>query len=130
MHRTRAVATAVMTATLIVAIGCGSGAKPASSSATPVPPSGHGATIAKKKHRRAANWATYHGNLARTGVDTTPPALGSVHRTWTRQLDGPGYGEPLAVGDRVYAATANKTLYAPRAPHRQIAWKRHPRAPG
>ena len=112
-----------MTATLIVAIGCGSGAKPDSSSAT-VPPGQHGAVIAKKK-KRAATWATYHGNLARTGIDTTSPALGSVHRIWTQQFDGPVYGEPLAVGKHVYVATENNTVYAVSARSGRIAWRRH-----
>jgi outer membrane protein assembly factor BamB len=127
MRGTRLVATAVMTAALVVAIGCGSGAKPDSSDAT-VPPGQHGATIAKKK-KRIANWVTYHGNLARTGVDTTSPALGTVHRTWTRQVDAPVYGEPLAVGKRVYVATENNTVYALSARNGRVAWRRHLGAP-
>src|SRR5690242_6037825 len=123
MHRTRAVATAVMTATLLVAIGCGSGAKPDSSDAT-VPPGQHGAMIAKKGGH-APNWATYHGNLARTGVDTTSPALGNVHRIWAQQFDGPVYGEPLAVGKRVYVATENNTVYSLNASNGKVAWHRH-----
>jgi outer membrane protein assembly factor BamB len=122
MHRTRAVATLVMFSALIVAIGCGSGAKPESSSATV--PSGHGATIAKKK-KRVANWATYHGNLARTGVDTTSPPLGNVHRIWARGLDGSVYGEPLAVGNRVYVATEGNTVFALSARSGKVAWRRH-----
>jgi outer membrane protein assembly factor BamB len=113
-----------MTATLIVAIGCGSGAKPDSSSATV--PTGHGTdAAAAKKRGRSASWATYHGNLARTGVDTTSPSLGNVHRTWTRQLDAPVYGEPLAVGKRVYVATENDTVYALSARNGKVAWRRH-----
>jgi outer membrane protein assembly factor BamB len=112
-----------MAATLIVAIGCGSGAKPDSSSPT-VAAGQHGAMFAKKGGR-AANWATYHGNLARTGVDTSSPPLGNVRRTWTRQLDGPVYGEPLAVGRRVYVATENNTVYALSARNGGIAWRRH-----
>src|SRR5262249_551084 len=97
---------------------------PDSSSATV--PSGHGPmTAAKKKGGRPANWATYHGNLARTGVDTTSPPLGNVHRIWARQLDGPVYGEPLAVGRRVYVATENNTVYALSARTGGVAWRRH-----
>jgi len=111
-----------MTATLVAGIGCGSGsAETTTTSATG--PSGQ-ASAAKKRHR-AANWTTYHGNLARTGIDTTSPPLGQVHRTWTRQLDAPVYGEPLAVGKRVYVATENNTVYALNAGNGKIAWKRH-----
>lgn len=121
----------VMTAALIAAIGCGSGAKPDSSSATVTPAGGTAqATPAKKKKKkkkpkRLANWPTYHANLARTGVDTTSPPLGSFHRTWTKQLDGQVYAEPLAVGSRVYAATENNTVYALNARNGHVAWKRH-----
>jgi outer membrane protein assembly factor BamB len=121
--RTRAVAGAVMTAVLIAAIGCGSGAKPASSSAT-VTPRTERASVAKK-HRRAANWPTYHANLARTGVDVTSPGIAGFHRTWTHQFDGQVYAEPLAVGSRVYVATENNTVYALNAHNGHVAWKRH-----
>ncbi len=112
----------VGTAALIVAIGCGSGGKPDSSSAT-VTPAGHAS--AAKKHGHSANWPTYHANLARTGVDTTSPGVSGFHRTWTQQFDGQVYAEPLALGNRVYVATENNTVYALNAATGQVAWKRH-----
>ncbi|MGA9372033.1 MAG: PQQ-binding-like beta-propeller repeat protein [Solirubrobacterales bacterium] len=121
--RTRAVAGALMTSALIAAIGCGSGAKPDPSSATVTPDPGQ-AGIAKKRGH-TANWPTYHANLARTGVDRTSPALGQVHRAWSRPLDGALYAEPLAVGNRVYAATENNTVYALNARNGHVTWKRH-----
>ncbi|HEX3562693.1 MAG TPA: PQQ-binding-like beta-propeller repeat protein, partial [Solirubrobacterales bacterium] len=125
MIRTRAVATVVMTAALIAAIGCGSSAKPDSSSATVTPLGQADAAKRHKRHKSPANWPTYHANLARTGVDTTSPALGSFHRTWTQRFDGQVYAEPLAVGRRVYVATENNTVYALNAANGHIAWKRH-----
>jgi outer membrane protein assembly factor BamB len=123
MLRTRAAAAAVMVGVLIAAIGCGSGSKPASSSAAVTSaPSGQ-ATGAKAKG--SANWPTYHANLARTGVDQTSPPLGQVRQAWSRQLDGALYAEPLALGDRVYVATENNTVYALNARTGHIAWKRH-----
>ena len=116
-----------MTAALIAAIGCGSGADPDSSSATT--PSGQADAVVAKKRGRTANWATYHGNLARTGVDTTSPPLAQVHRAWTRQVDAPVYGEPLAVGNRVYVATENNSVYALSARNGKVAWRRHLGAP-
>jgi outer membrane protein assembly factor BamB len=124
MLRTRAVAVLVMTAVLIAGIGCGSGAGPDSSSAS-VTSSGPGRASAAKRHKRPAAWPTYHANLARTGVDTTSPALGAFHRTWSRQFDGLLYAEPLAVGSRVYVATENNTVYALNARSGHVAWKRH-----
>jgi outer membrane protein assembly factor BamB len=120
-----------MTATLVVAIGCGSGAKSTSVAATNrvvLDDAGQGAAAKKKKKKKPkhlANWPTYHANLARTGVDTTSPPLGSFQRAWTKQLDGQVYAEPLAVGSRVYAATENNTVYALNARNGHVAWKRH-----
>src|SRR5690348_1319366 len=107
MLRTRAVAILVMTAGLLVAIGCGScGAK---SEPRTISPAGLG-TAAKAKG--SANWPTYHANNARTGVDTTSPPLGQVHRAWSHSVDGAIYAEPLVLGSRVYVATENNTVYA------------------
>jgi hypothetical protein len=113
-----------MTAALIVATGCGSGAKPDPSGAT-VSPNVPGQASAAKTKKRAASWPTYHANLARTAVDTTSPGVAGFHRSWARTLDGLIYAEPLAVGSRVYVATENNTVYALNARNGQVAWKRH-----
>jgi putative pyrroloquinoline-quinone-binding quinoprotein len=76
-----------------------------------------------KKHR--ANWPTYHANLARTGVDTSSPPLGQLSRSWTAQLDGQVYAEPLVVGSRVYAATENNSVYALNARTGRVMWRRN-----
>jgi outer membrane protein assembly factor BamB len=114
-----------MTAVLIAAIGCGSGGGSTSSTAVAKSTPSGPATEAKKKGRRAANWPTYHANLGRTAVDTTSPKMSNFHRTWTRQFDGQIYAEPLALGNRVYVATENNTVYAVNAANGHIAWKRH-----
>jgi outer membrane protein assembly factor BamB len=114
-----------MTAVLIAAIGCGSGGGPTSSTAVAKSTPSGPATVAKKNPRRAANWPTYHANLARTAVDTTSPKMSNFHRTWTRQFDGQVYAEPLAVANRVYVATETNTVYALNAANGHIAWKRH-----
>ncbi len=113
-----------MTAALIVAVGCGSGGKPDPSGATVAPNVPGQASVAKTK-KRAANWPTYHANLARTAVDTSSPPVAGFRRTWTRTLDGQVYAEPLTVGSRVYVATENNTVYALNARNGQVAWKRH-----
>jgi polyvinyl alcohol dehydrogenase (cytochrome) len=124
MAGTRVTGLTVVTAALVAGIGCGSDAGPTASSATIATSSDHGAMIAKQRKRTAA-WRTYHGNLARTGVDTTSPPLRQVHQIWSRQLDAPVYGEPLALGKRVYVATENNTVYALGARGGQVAWRRH-----
>jgi outer membrane protein assembly factor BamB len=111
-----------MAATLIVGIGCGSGdAKPDTTSAS----SPTGQATAAKQTGHEANWPTYHADLARTAVDRTSPPLGAPRRIWSAQLDGQVYAEPLAVGDRVYAATENNTVYALNARNGQVVWRRH-----
>jgi outer membrane protein assembly factor BamB len=122
MTRTRATAIVAMTAALTVAIGCGSGGDPDTSTATVTPT---GQASAAQKHKRSANWPTYHANLARTAVDTTSPGVSNFHRTWTQQFDGQVYAEPLVVGNRVYVATENNTVYALNAANGHVAWKRH-----
>jgi outer membrane protein assembly factor BamB len=115
----------VMAATLIAGIGCGSGdAKSATTNATAAP---RQVTVAKKKKkkRRTANWPTYHADLARTGVDRSSPPLRGLRRIWSAQLDGQVYAEPLVVGNRVYAATENNTVYALNAGNGKVAWRRH-----
>ncbi len=117
---------AVMTAALTVAVGCGSDSKSTSeANSNHVVLDDAGQASAAKKRKRPANWPTYHANLARTGVDTTSPGLSGFHRTWTRSFDGQVYAEPLAVGNRVYVATENNTVYALNAANGHIAWKRH-----
>jgi PQQ-like domain len=89
---------------------------------------GCGTATAKRKHkpkRPQANWPTYHANNARTGVDVTSPPLGQLRQAWARQLDGEVFAEPLVLGDRVYVATENNTVYALNARNGHVAWARH-----
>lgn len=114
-----------MAVSLGLGIGCGSGGGPDPSSATTTPARASGQASAAKMQKRPANWPTYHANLARTAVDTTSPRLANFRRTWTRGFDGQVYAEPLALGNRVYVATENNTVYALNAANGQVAWKRH-----
>jgi outer membrane protein assembly factor BamB len=70
-------------------------------------------------------WPTYHGDPARSGA-AAGPSLDGVHHAWTSaDLDGDVYAEPLVVGDRVFAATENDTLYALDAATGAIVWRTH-----
>src|SRR3954451_7986523 len=71
------------------------------------------------------DWTTYHHDNARSGVATGLAPLGTLSRAWSATLDGAVYGQPLAVGDRVFAATENDTVYALDADTGAVAWSTH-----
>jgi outer membrane protein assembly factor BamB len=124
MARNRTLAGLGLTGMLIVAaVGCGSGSGGSGGDQASASTGGQAGTA--KKRGSAANWPTYHANLARTAVDRTSPSLGGLRRIWFKQLDGQVYAEPLAVGKRVYAATENNTVYALNAGNGKIVWQRH-----
>src|SRR6266851_9546962 len=54
-----------------------------------------------------ADWPTYHKDVARTGYDSTAPALSnSVNQQWAHTgLDQDVYAEPLVYGTMVLVAT-------------------------
>jgi len=71
-------------------------------------------------------WTTYHHDLGRAGVDTTGPAFGSAKPGWTSpQLDGSIFTEPLLVGNNVYVATENDTVYSLDAATGTVVWSAH-----
>lgn len=75
----------------------------------------------------AAEWPTYHGDNARTGVASSPP-LGQLGRAWSAKLDGQVYASPLIAGGRVIVATGNNSVYAFDGSGRRL-WRRHVGAP-
>jgi outer membrane protein assembly factor BamB len=70
----------------------------------------------------AADWPTYHHDNARTGVAGQLAPLGTLRRAWQTQLDGAVYGQPLAIGDRIIAATEHNTVYALAAGDGHVLW--------
>src|SRR2546423_1819855 len=103
--------------------GC-AGANPApapapSARSVPASPSGTGGPVGD------GDWPTYHRDNARTGVAPGFPALGTLRRAWTAALDGAVYGQPLLVGDTVYAATEHDTVSALAADTGQVRWSVH-----
>ncbi len=74
----------------------------------------------------AAAWLTYHGNLARTGLDTSSPPLSSPALGWrSPQLDGPIWAEPLIDGDKVLVVTEGGSVYALDATSGAVTWRTH-----
>lgn len=122
MLRSRGVRFAPVLAVLLLAASCGSGGSQAKSTARPAtasPPA-----PAPARPAAAGAWLTYHGNLARTGQDTTSPPLGQVRRAWTHQLDGKVYAQPLVAGDRVIAATEGDSVWALDVRTGATLWRR------
>ena len=101
--------------------GGGAPATAATSSATTAqpPPAGKPARLSP------TDWTTYHRDAARTGVAPNRPAAGPLSIAWQRRLDGAVYGQPLAIGGLVIAATEGDTVYGLDRATGQIRWHVH-----
>src|SRR5262245_7894521 len=77
-----------------------------------------------------ADWPTYRRNAARTGVAPANPAAGPLSIAWRRHLDGAVYGQPLAVGGLVIAATEGNTVYGLDRASGAGRWRVHLGTPG
>ena len=51
--------------------------------------------------------------------------VGTLSRAWQATLDGAVYGQPLVLGDRVFAATEHDTVYALDAATGRVLWSQH-----
>ncbi len=71
------------------------------------------------------DWPAYHRNAARTGTAPARPVAGKLSIAWRRHLDGAVYGQPLAVGDLVIAATEGDTVYGLDRGSGAIRWRAH-----
>lgn len=120
---TRRTSAAVLGALLLLLTACGGPAP-----VTPAPaPSEKTLSTAPSASGSVADgdWPTYHRDNTRSGVAQGFPALGTPHRAWTAALDGAVYGQPLVIGDTVYAATEHDTVYALAADTGTVRWSRH-----
>jgi hypothetical protein len=74
-----------------------------------------------------ADWPTYHKDAARTGYDSTAPALmNSVNQQWAHTgLDQDVYAEPLVYGTMLLVATEGNTVYALDAATGNQLWSRN-----
>ena len=73
----------------------------------------------------AGDWPTYHRSNARDGYAADLAPLSSLETAWHARLDGAVYGQPLVIGDRLYAATEHDTIYALNADTGRVIWSRH-----
>jgi outer membrane protein assembly factor BamB len=69
------------------------------------------------------SWTVYHDDPAGSGVAAGVGSVDTATRAWTSPtLKGQLYGEPLVLGDLVYVATENDTVYALSAATGAIVW--------
>src|SRR5690349_21899945 len=72
-----------------------------------------------------SDWTTYHRDNSRAGVAVGLAPLGTLAKAWTASLDGAVYGQPLVVGQHVYAATENDTVYELDIATGKVVWSTH-----
>jgi outer membrane protein assembly factor BamB len=68
------------------------------------------------------DWPTYHHDNSRTGYAPGAYGTGKLTVEWTSPMDGAVYGQPLIIGDRVYAATEHDTVYALDVATGRVKW--------
>src|SRR6266516_6576410 len=112
----------IVPALVLAVAGCTSSANPGTASspgsatapaATQSPPS-----------PGAWDWPNYHRDPAHTGSAAAPPA-GQLSIAWIRRLDGAVYGQPLAIGGLVIAATEGDSIYGLDRATGAVRWRAH-----
>ena len=74
----------------------------------------------------SGSWTVYHHDNARTGYDSTQPAVTGATTGWVSPtLDGSVYAEPLVYNGIVFAATLQGTVYALNQSDGTIVWSRN-----
>jgi len=69
------------------------------------------------------NWTTYHKDYTRSGFEQLGN-ISAVTPGWTFPgLDGQAYAEPLVLGEYVYVATENDSVYAFNALDGSLLWR-------
>ena len=76
------------------------------------------------------SWPTYHGDLARSGVDGSEPSLNPLHSAWNAGLDGAKvYAQPVIADGRVFVVTEADDVYALDAHDGRTLWSANIGAP-
>jgi outer membrane protein assembly factor BamB len=70
------------------------------------------------------DWPTYHRTNSRHG-HTSPVVSTPLRPSWSRQLHGAVYGEPLVVGSTLIVATEEDWVYGLNARTGARVWRRH-----
>ncbi len=113
----------VLSATLLMLAGCGSGSVTTPPPMTPISTSDTGAaTPTSTSASTQGDWTMYHNDNARTGYIENFPDPKQLSRLWDKTLDGAVYAEPLVVGGHVLIATEQNTIYSFDAHTGQEQW--------
>ena len=71
-------------------------------------------------------WTVYHGDAQGSGLSTNYKSINTASPAWTSPtVDGKLYGQPVVLGNDVYMATENDTVYALSSTSGRVVWKRH-----
>jgi len=113
-----------LSALLLMLAGCG--APTQQSDATPVPvitlpPSTPSATATSAT--TGSDWTTYHGDSIRSGYRANEPDAHRLQKTWSMELDGSVYAEPLVIGNHLIVVTEKDALYSLDARTGAIEWR-------
>jgi outer membrane protein assembly factor BamB len=112
---------------LILAVcGCAGSAPRSSSASPPAATDSLGASPGVTPPALTSqDWPAYHRDAARSGVAPAKPAAGTLSVAWHKRLDGAVYGQPLAIGNLVIAATEGDSVYGLNRTNGAIRWRAH-----
>ena len=120
--------TVLMLVVLVSACSSAGTPQPAQTAHSPRPGTAPAATRSPPRPG-AWDWPNYHRDPAHTGLAAAAPAAGPLSIAWTRRLDGAVYGQPLAIGRLVVAATEGDSVYGLDRATGTVRWRAHVGAP-
>jgi outer membrane protein assembly factor BamB len=127
-HRDPYLVWAVLSIILVCLSAC-SGLSSSSGDAPPTKapvaptPTPHSKALALTPNPSSADWTTYHANNLRTGYISGTPDPHHLSKSWSAQLDGAVYAEPLVVGNHVIVATEGDSLYSLDPGTGSVQWR-------
>jgi outer membrane protein assembly factor BamB len=115
--------TPALLALAITGCGGGGGAPPASTATPAASTRSPAASTTPAAQPAAWNWPNYHRDAAHTGYAPDTPPAGLLAIAWRRRLNGAVYGQPLAVGGLVIAATEGDSVFGLDRATGQVRWR-------
>jgi YVTN family beta-propeller protein len=96
---------------------------PGSPSTTPAPATASQAATGGTP--ATADWPTFGHDVGRSGNAPGFPNITQPAIAWQKPLDGAVYGQPIVLGNTVFAATENDTVYALDTSSGAVRWSKH-----
>lgn len=113
-----------LTSAVVLPVTLAAGCATAGHSAGVQAVSSHRPAAAAAAATRLTNWPTYHRTDGRSGVGAAAIKT-PLHHSWTANLDGAVYGEPLVVNGKLIVATENDSVYGLNPATGKKEWRRH-----